>query len=61
MDGEQTIAVCRAAPDATVVAVHLEALDHCPVTRDALRSLAEKKGITHEQLRIPADGDLLVF
>ncbi len=61
MDAEQTIAVCQAAPNATVVAVHLEALDHCPVSRAALRSTAEKAGITPQQLLIPADGEILSF
>jgi len=61
MDAEQTIAVCRAAPNAVVVAVHLEALDHCPVTRADLRSMAEKAGITSEQLVIPADGEVSSF
>jgi hypothetical protein len=57
MDEEQTIALCRAAPDAVVVAIHLEALDHCTVTRATLRSMAEKRGITAQQLVIPADGE----
>jgi hypothetical protein len=36
-------------------------LDHCPVTRAALRLMAEKAGITSEQLVIPADGEILSF
>jgi L-ascorbate metabolism protein UlaG (beta-lactamase superfamily) len=59
MDARQTIAVCQAAPNAVVVAVHLEALDHCPVTRAALRSTAAKAGITSQQLVIPEDGEIL--
>jgi hypothetical protein len=61
MDAEQTIAVCQAAPNAVVVAVHLEALDHCPVTRADLSSMAEKAGITSQQLVIPADGEIFSF
>jgi L-ascorbate metabolism protein UlaG (beta-lactamase superfamily) len=61
MDEEQTIALCQAAPNAVVVAVHLEALDHCPVTRADLRSMAEKAGITSQQLVIPADGEIFSF
>ncbi|MFW9835552.1 MAG: hypothetical protein ACFFEK_16235, partial [Candidatus Thorarchaeota archaeon] len=61
MDAGQTIVVCQAAPNAVIVAVHLEALDHCPVTRAALRLMAEKAGITSEQLVIPADGEILSF
>jgi L-ascorbate metabolism protein UlaG (beta-lactamase superfamily) len=61
MDAEQTVAVCKAAPGAVIVAVHLEALDHCPVTRVDLRSTAEKAGIAFQQLLIPADGEMLSF
>ena len=61
MDAEQTVAVCKAAPNAVIVAVHLEALDHCPVTRADLRSTAEKAGIALRQLLIPADGELFSF
>lgn len=57
MDAEQTLAVCRAAPQAVVVAVHMETLDHGTVSRADLRSLADAEGIRPEQLRIPADGE----
>jgi L-ascorbate metabolism protein UlaG (beta-lactamase superfamily) len=61
MDAEQTVAVCRAVPEAVVVAIHLEALDHCTVTREALRTLADKEGISPSRLLIPEDGDILNF
>lgn len=59
MDAEQTLKVCQAAPDATVIAVHMEAYDHSTVSRDDLRRYAETAGIRAEQLRIPADGETL--
>ncbi|MCP4108037.1 MAG: MBL fold metallo-hydrolase [Desulfobacteraceae bacterium] len=61
MDAAQTVAVCRAAPDAVVVATHMEALDHATVSRDDLRAFAEKEGIKNNQLLIPADGEILRF
>ena len=61
MDAVQTVAVCRAAPDATVIATHMDALDHGTVTRSELRAYAESQGISAEQLRIPADGETLTF
>lgn len=61
MDATQTIAVCRAAPQATVIATHLEALDHGTVTRADLRRLADEAGIETQQLLIPADGETLTF
>lgn len=61
MDASQTIAVCQAAPQATIIAVHLESLDHCPVTRADLRADAWQQAIPVEQLRIPQDGETLVL
>ncbi len=59
MDAAQTIAVCQSAPNSTVVAVHMEALDHGTVTRAELRKYADDHGIPHDQLLIPADGEIL--
>jgi len=42
------------------VANHLEALSHCPVSRTELRQAAERAGMS-DRLRIPADGETLVF
>ncbi len=61
MDAEQTIQVCQSAPQAAVVAVHLEALDHGTTSRSELRAVADNTGIQPEQLLIPADGELLIF
>jgi L-ascorbate metabolism protein UlaG (beta-lactamase superfamily) len=61
MDAAQTIAVCRHAPDATVVAIHLEALDHCRVSRADLRAFAHRYGIDANQLLIPADGQMITL
>ncbi|MBU2551337.1 MAG: MBL fold metallo-hydrolase [Proteobacteria bacterium] len=61
MNDEQTLELLRAAPKAAVVAVHLEALDHCTVTRQALRDLADRQGIPPSRLMIPADGETLGF
>ena len=57
MDGEQTIALSLDNPQATVVATHLESLDHCTVTRAKLRELAVQSGIPDERLLIPGDGE----
>jgi L-ascorbate metabolism protein UlaG (beta-lactamase superfamily) len=61
MDAVQTIAVCRAAPKAVVVATHMEALDHATVSRSDLRALAEMEDIKPSQLLIPYDGEILKF
>ncbi len=38
MDGPMTLEVCRLAPQARVIAIHMEALDHATVTRKELRA-----------------------
>ena len=57
MDAAQTLEVCRAAPRCTVIAVHMEALDHGTVSRRELRARAEAGGIPPQRLRIPRDGE----
>ena len=61
MDAKQTISVCQAAPASRVVAVHMEAFDHCTVTRRGLRELAGGAGILDDRLLIPADGEEIII
>jgi L-ascorbate metabolism protein UlaG (beta-lactamase superfamily) len=61
MDAAQTLQVCQAAPRGTVVAVHLEALDHGTVSRRQLRAEAEAVGIPDARLCIPGDGEEIRF
>jgi L-ascorbate metabolism protein UlaG (beta-lactamase superfamily) len=61
MDAEQTMKVCQAAPASTVVAIHMEALDHATISRIDLRRSAREHGIRSDQLLIPADGESLEF
>jgi L-ascorbate metabolism protein UlaG (beta-lactamase superfamily) len=60
MDARQTIEVCRAAPQSTVIAIHMETFDFDTVSRMDLRELAEAEGIKAEQLLIPADGETVL-
>lgn len=57
MDAAQTIAACQAAPQATIIAVHLESLDHGTVSRADLRAAADNHGISASRLLIPLDGE----
>lgn len=59
MDAEQTLAAAQAAPEAIVVAIHMEALDHCPVGRQDLRRQADEAGIPPSRLMIPEDGEII--
>jgi L-ascorbate metabolism protein UlaG (beta-lactamase superfamily) len=61
MDGPQTLVTLMEAPTAVVVAVHMEALDHCTVSRTMLRRLADTTGIPPWRLRIPEDGETLTL
>ena len=59
MGQDDAIAFTRLA-SGHVVANHLEAISHCPVTRSALQEAARRAGIT-QRLHIPADGQTLAF
>jgi L-ascorbate metabolism protein UlaG (beta-lactamase superfamily) len=61
MDGAQTLTTLEAAPQAVVVAIHMESLDHCSISRTMLRRLADGAGIMPARLMIPEDGATLVF
>ncbi len=61
MDVAETLAVADLAPKAVVVAVHLEAVAHAPVTRAGLRAAADAAGIERDRLAIPEDGEHLSF
>ena len=50
------VEVCRAAPRATVIAVHLEAVNHCLLTRAELREGLRRADV-RTSVRIPRDGE----
>lgn len=54
MNAADVKAVYDAAPSATVIASHMEAVNHSVLTREALLAFAEVNGIT-ERLLVPAD------
>ncbi|HEV2093282.1 MAG TPA: MBL fold metallo-hydrolase [Rubrobacter sp.] len=58
MTAEDVAQVCRAAPGARIAAVHMEAINHCLLTRS---ELAEKLGESFlaDRVEIPADGETL--
>ncbi|MFN8121249.1 MAG: MBL fold metallo-hydrolase [Thermoleophilia bacterium] len=58
MDVPDVLAVCEAAPEAVVVAVHMEAVNHCGLLRDDLRTAVDAAGVG-ERVVIPADGETL--
>jgi len=60
MTAQDVVQVCRAQPGTRVVAVHLETLNHCKLSRAELRSELEAVGLV-ERVLIPADGETLTL
>ncbi|NGQ95951.1 MBL fold metallo-hydrolase [Brevibacillus sp. SYP-B805] len=60
MTAEDIVQTCRKAPQARVVAVHMEAWNHCLLTRRELAEALAAAQLTH-QVHIPADGEWLSF
>jgi L-ascorbate metabolism protein UlaG (beta-lactamase superfamily) len=58
METADVVAVAEAAPAARVVAVHLEAINHCVELRPALAEGVAAAGVA-DRVAIPADGETL--
>jgi L-ascorbate metabolism protein UlaG (beta-lactamase superfamily) len=56
MTAQDVASVCRAVPEVRVVAVHMEAINHCLLTRDELREELQGEGLS-DRVKIPADGE----
>jgi L-ascorbate metabolism protein UlaG (beta-lactamase superfamily) len=61
MDLDQTIATAKASPKAIIVAIHMEALDHCPISRANLRRKADKELNRPSRLMIPKDSEVIAL
>lgn len=60
MDEEDVCQVCQSIPEARVIAVHMETVNHCRLTRAALKTKVEAEGL-EKQVSIPQDGATLTF
>jgi L-ascorbate metabolism protein UlaG (beta-lactamase superfamily) len=58
MTADDVAQVCRALPAAQVIAVHMEAINHCLLTRVELSVRLEEQGLASRVL-IPGDGTLV--
>lgn len=56
MDADDVASLCQYAPYTKVVAVHMDAINHCLVTRADLYSRLAAEGLL-DQVAIPGDGD----
>jgi L-ascorbate metabolism protein UlaG (beta-lactamase superfamily) len=57
MTAEDVAEVHRAAPEALIVVVHLEAINHCLERRDHYRRRLPALGVDMGRVRIPEDGE----
>ncbi len=56
MTDDNVCRVSRELPSAKVIAVHMEAINHCLLTRDALSTRLAREGLS-ARVQIPADGE----
>lgn len=56
MTADDVARTARATPDAQIVAVHMEAINHCLLTRGELRAELDREGLAG-RVEIPADGE----
>jgi hypothetical protein len=56
MTADDVITVCHKAPDTQVVAVHMESINHCLLTRSDLGFQLEAARVA-QQVTIPGDGE----
>jgi len=60
MTAEDIRCVCHKAPETRVVAVHMEAFNHCLLTRRELRDFLEKEQLL-DRVSIPNDGERITI
>ncbi len=61
MGGPDFIRAYREAPEAAVVAVHMDAINHCVLHRSELRLMIRSLGMDPGRALVPADGETLTF
>ena len=60
MGKDDVLYAVQAAPNATIVASHMDAINHMTLSRKELRDFVKQQGI-QERVRIPADGETMKF
>ncbi|MFF2017613.1 MBL fold metallo-hydrolase [Paenibacillus sp. NPDC058177] len=56
MDDQDVVDLCAYAPHTSIVAVHMDAINHCLVTREKLQARLEEEGLLN-RVAIPQDGE----
>lgn len=52
--------ICRRVPRARLIVVHMEAWNHCGLSRQELQEYLQENGLA-DRVQVPADGDKLIF
>ena len=52
-------AVCRKAPNAAIIATHLDSVNHALLSSDDVRAFAARKHLT--QIHVPANGEWIML
>lgn len=47
--------------NAKVIAIHMNAIDHCRTTKAILKAKAQESNVTEGKLLIPQDGEVIVL
>lgn len=61
MDETQAMSLIQESGKAKVIAIHMDALDHCKTTREVLKKEAKKYKIDHNKLIVPEDGEIILI
>ncbi|OMD16470.1 MULTISPECIES: MBL fold metallo-hydrolase [Paenibacillus] len=56
MNEQDVVDLCEYAPSTKVIAVHMDAINHCLVTRDKLKAHLEKESLG-DRVQLPQDGE----
>lgn len=56
MNEQDVVEVCHCAPAASVIAVHMDTINHCHVTRELLKQRLEQEGLL-SRVAVPLDGE----
>lgn len=56
MNEQDIVNLCRAVPEASVIAVHMDAINHCRVTRELLKQRLEQEDLL-SRVAVPLDGE----
>lgn len=56
MGTEDVQKAAKFSPDATIITVHMDAINHCTVTRTDMRTFANMQGLD-KQVQVPNDGE----